>query len=362
MFARRIKHGGDVWDKPAGILDFSSNTNPLGPPPLVLNALRKGLSLIERYPDPEHVSLRRALASHMGLTPEEVVVGCGSTELIYLVAELCFAVHRRPPRGLVAAPSFGEYEVAVKRLGGRVRFVFANPEDFRFDMGEIVSNTPSEGIVYLCNPNNPTAQSLRDREVEEVAAECERRGTILVVDEGFVEFSAKPEETSVMRLVGCYEGLVVLRSPGKLYAIPGLRVGYAGASKRLASRMRALQQPWSVGVLGELGLTAALEDQEYVRRSREYVFCERERFSSLLSRLGGLRVHPSDTNFLFVDVGGTGLGSTLLRRRLLERGFLIRDCSDFRGLGDRYVRLAVRTRWEDDRLVGALRGVLAGAA
>lgn len=359
MLVRHTKHGGDVWDKPAGTVDFSVNVNPLGPPQSVVDALQRSLGLVERYPDPKHMGLRRKIASTLGVGPAEVVVGCGSTELIYLVAEAWIRALGGSPRALIAEPTFGEYEVAVRRVGGRALFVFAS-QDLRFDVGAIVGRIPRGGMVYLCNPNNPTAQTLRGSLVEEVAAECGRRGALLVVDEGFVEFSAEPQQNSVVGFVGSCDNLVVLRSPSKLYAIPGLRVGYAVCSARLAAKVRALQQPWSVGVLGEIGLMAALDDHEFVERSRQYVFSERERFSAMLGAIRGLRVYPSDTNFLLVDVGGTGLSGAQLKQRLLGKGFLVRDCSDFRGLGDHYVRLAVRRGRENEALVSALRQVVGG--
>jgi len=160
-------------------------------------------------------------------------------------------------------------------------------------------------------------------------------------------------------LVESYDNLVVLRSPAKLFAIPGLRVGYGAASQRLAAKMRVLQQPWSVGVLAEAALLAALGENGFVERSRRYVFHERERLVRALDGLGGLFVYPSDTNFVLVDTRRTGLSGPELKSKLLERGFLIRDCSDFRGLDEYYVRLAVRRGEENVGLVDALRQVLA---
>ncbi|PSO08682.1 hypothetical protein B9Q04_04340 [Candidatus Marsarchaeota G2 archaeon BE_D] len=358
MLVRRARHGGDVWDKPEGLIDFSTNTNPLGPPPGLLDVLRSNLDMVTRYPDPEHRRLRDALSKANGLRFDEILVGCGSTELIYLAAQAVWKLRGRGFRALIAEPTFGEYEIGVARLGGRPSFVFPSRDDLRFEIGDIIRSIPRSGVVFLCNPNNPTAQSFNSRSVEEVVSESSRLGSIVVVDESFMEFTADPEGNSVLKEVEVYDNLVVLRSPAKLFAVPGLRVGYGAASAQIARLIRSLQQPWSVGVMGEMGLLAALAHPEFVRSSTLYVRRERDMFAKRLGGLQGLRIYPSDANFLLVNTRGVGVSGRSLKGRLLSKGVLIRECSDFRGLDNYHIRVAVRLSGENDYFVKALRGVL----
>jgi len=358
MFVRRVRHGGDVWDKPDGLIDFSANTNPLGPPRSLLEALKSSLDFVTRYPDPEHRRLREALSEANGLRFDEILVGCGSTELIYLAAQVVWRLRGSAFRVLIAEPTFGEYEVAAARFMGRPSYVFPRRDDLRFEVDDIIKGIPRNGLVFLCNPNNPTAQSFNARSVEEVVSESCRLNSVVVVDESFVEFTADPEGNSVLKQVEGYDNLIVLRSPAKLFAVPGLRVGYGAASIRIAHLIRSLQQPWSVGVMGEVGLLAALADTEYIRSSTLYVRREREVFAERLAGLHGLRVYPSDANFLLVSTRGVGVGGRSLKRRLVSRGVLIRECSDFRGLDNHHIRLAVRRGEENDYLVKVLGEVL----
>ncbi len=358
MLVKRVRHGGDVWDKPDGLIDFSVNINPLGPPRGLLEALSSNLDLVTRYPDPEYRRLRESLSESNNLEFDDILVGCGSTELIHLAAQAAWRLHGEGFHTLVAEPTFGEYEVAAARVGGRPSFIFPSRDGLRFDVGDILGRIPRNGLVFLCNPNNPTAQSFSARGVEEVVAESSRLNSIVVVDESFIEFTADPEGNSVLSRVDDYDNLIVIRSPAKLFAVPGLRVGYAAASTRIARLIRSLQQPWSVGVLGELGLLAALADTEYVRSTTQYIRREREAFAERLGGLKGLRVYPSDANFLLVNTRGTGVGGRSLKGRLVRRGVLIRECSDFRGLDNYHIRLAVRLREENDYLVRVLGEVI----
>ncbi|MEM0321221.1 MAG: histidinol-phosphate transaminase [Thermoprotei archaeon] len=358
MFVSRVRHGGDVWDKPEGVMDFSANTNPLGPPSSLLGFLSSNLGLIARYPDPEHRIIRGVLSDLIGVGFKNVLVGCGATELIYLAVQACLKLCGGGLHVLIPEPTFGEYEVAARRLGGRPSYVFADRVDLRFDDDEIIRNLPHNGLVFICNPNNPTGQSFGSKSVEEVVAEADKRHSVVVVDESLVEFTPTPEANSVIKMVEGYDNLVVLRSPAKLFAIPGLRIGYAVASTRIAHLIRSLQQPWSVGVLGELGLPVALRDFEFISTSTKYVRLEREVFAKKLGKIRGLRVYPSDANFLLVDTNNWGIGGRELKRRLISKGVLVRECSDFRSLGDHHIRLAVRRHEENEYLLKVLGGLL----
>jgi threonine-phosphate decarboxylase len=321
------------------LLDFSQNINPLGTPPAALEAARRALEEeAHRYPDPDYVELREALGVYLGVSPEAIVPTNGGAEALFLAARAA-----GPGKALVLEPTFSEYAAAARAAGMEVlRRVARRREDgFRLDLTSL-EDLDGISLVFLCNPNNPTGDSLDPREVMEVADRVRDRGALLVVDEAFADFAP---ETSVAREVGA--AIWVARSFTKFFAIPGLRLGALLSDD--AGRVRALQPSWPVNAVAAAAGTSAARDRGFAQASVAEVGRLRAELSGSLGALAGVKVFPGAANFLLVR------GPEGLPERLARRGVLVRGCGPFAGLGPGYFRVAVRTRAENGRLVDEIR-------
>jgi len=330
-----------------GLINLASNESPFGPSPLVLRALREALPSVGLYPDPQSPELRRAVGKYVGLSQEEVLVGNGSDELMDL---LCRALLDPGDPVLLPLPSFSFYEIGVRLSGGRP--LFYRGKEMEWDPGELLSLARRSRLVFLGRPNNPTGGCLEEETIEGML----ETGTVVVLDEAYVEFSSRG---SLARLIRERENLVVLRTFSKAFGLAGLRVGYLLGSRELVSALERLRQPFSVNRLAQVAALAALRDLDHVRRVVERIREERERLREGLEGLG-LRVLPSEANFLMVDVSPLGLTAGEVCARLRRRGILIRDLSSFRGAGRRWVRITVGRKEENGELLQALRKVKEG--
>lgn len=330
-----------------GAIDFSVNTNPLGPSPRAVAALATlGTSEIGRYPDPAASALRRALAARYGVTVEEILVGNGSSEIIWLLA-LAYA-HPHPERVLIAGPTFGEYERACRLVGASIiHFDSQATDHFLPDVRALVTRIRAEKprIVWLCNPNNPTGVYLPAAEVVPAVEACVAAGALLVVDEAYLAFVQRPD--SLVPLLRS-QHLFLLRSLTKDYALAGLRLGCGVGTREVIETLRKTQPPWSVGAAAQAAGVAALEDEGHLAAARAAV---REARAMLLDGLERLELRAAATpaaNYVLVEVGN----AAAFRTRLLTRGVVVRDCTSF-GL-PAHVRIAVRTRSECAALLAAI--------
>ena len=344
---RRFEHGGNVYTRPGIRFDFSVNTNPAGLPPQVREALAANMDRFVRYPDPDCGELRRALAVHHGCGAERILCGNGAADLIF---RLCACV--RPRKALVPSPTFSEYERSVRLFGGELAEVplsreeaFALPESFPDQIG------PDVDLVFLCTPNNPTGVLTSPALIRRTAERCRQVGALLLVDECFLPFTGGP---SVLPLLKEYPNLIILRAFTKLYAMAGLRLGYLLGDPGLLERIAPFGPHWAVSVPAQTAGVAALSaEPEWTQRTQAFTRGERDFLSRGLSRMG-VTVFPSAANFLLLE------SETPLHRPLLERGILVRDCSNFTGLDDRHIRVAVRSREESLALLSAIEEVLHG--
>jgi threonine-phosphate decarboxylase len=352
-------HGGNIYDASretglpvATLHDFSANINPLGMSPEAMRILEEHKGLVVHYPDPVCHELREALSRVHRLDPACFCIGNGSTELIHLLPP---ALEVR--RALVLGPTFAEYARAVEIAGGSVALACGSPETgFRVSMERVTcALTRGADCVFLCNPNNPTGHLLGKGEVLELWARCLDAQGLLVVDEAFIDYC---EGDSVVQEAASRPGLIVLRSFTKFFGMPGLRVGYLVAEPSLVERVRERQPPWSVNVLAQLAARASLEDTCFALESRALIAQERPQLAACLSTLCGLEPQPSSANFLFVHLANP-LCADGVAARARSRGVLLRNCRSFQGLDGEWIRVAVRGRTENARLVQVLEEVLA---
>jgi histidinol-phosphate aminotransferase len=359
---RAVLHGGidygeleELGLEPSQVLDFSANLNPFGPAPVVQRAvrtlLRESPDAVARYPDSLSLRLRRALAERLAVDAESLVVGNGSTELIRLLALAYFG---RGDRVLLVQPTFGEYEVACRIAGASVVTEQLSPgRDFELDVDGMVSNIGRwrpKG-VFLCNPNNPTGRYLPREAVERIVKSA--RGALVVLDEAYITFVDETWDSISLACGDAVEqmgSLVVLRSMTKDYGMAGLRLGYAVAGREVICMLRRICPPWNVNALAQEAAIAAIGDDDYLERTRKELSKAKRYLVRELSAMDWPPV-PSEANFFLVRVGDAGQ----VRRELLKRGLLVRDCTSF-GLGG-YVRIAARSMGDCRRLVAALKEV-----
>jgi len=349
--AEECRHGGKVQEAQqilgAEPLDFSANINPLGFPPLE-KLLLEEMKKIGHYPDNSYLGFRRAAAKFTNVDDICIVPGNGSSELIRLYAEACL---EEGDVAIVPAPSFGEYSNQSMLAGGTVKKV-GICEDGLPQVSD--SQLQSAKLLFLCNPNNPTGRLLSFRQVSDLAERCERAATFLLVDEAFIELS-DPKE-SVAAMAPKMEYLFVMRSLTKSFGVPGLRLGFGVTNEKMARIMNLARIPWSIGSLAAAAGEYLLGCDAHLMRSRQIIKTEIAWLQDALRGLG-LKPVPSSVNFILVNIEPSCLASDILAERTMKEGVLVRDCQSF-GLGRGYIRVAVRCRAENEKLIRALEKAL----
>lgn len=341
----RYEHGGDTYGL-GPVIDFSASLNPLGMPGPVVRALQDGAASFSAYPDPHSRDLVRKIAEAHNVDPSLVAVTAGASDAFGRIVEVV-----RPHRALLCSPCYSGYEQALLPAHARVEYHSLVARE-HFDVTErlIDDLVPETDIVFLCSPNNPTGRVMSRELLCKVARTADRWGTYVVVDECFLPLAG---EHSAITLVDRFPQLIVVRAFTKTYAMAGLRLGYCVCARAdLAAAVRAAGMPWAVSTPAQAAGLAALDAPGYLDLAREYVAAERERVEAGLAGLG-LLVVPSAANYVLFQ------GPVGLRERLLQRGLLIRSCENFRGLDATWYRVAVRTTDDNERLLAAMREVLA---
>lgn len=347
-------HGGnvDAWARSAGVevgelLDFSASINALGPPSSAREAFVESYAEILRYPDPYGDKLKEALAERHGLSPAEVLIGNGSTQLIYL---LCAAL--RPRNALIVGPAFSEYANALTLIGAKVASFNLSPDNgFQFSTKRLSAAWDKDcDIVFLATPNSVTGQMIAKVEIEKVAHIALARKTMVVIDEAFVDFV---ETESIKALVRRNPYLIVLRSLTKYYALPGLRLGYLLGETGQVAELAAYQEPWSINGPALNVALASLKDSSFATKTERWLERERKFLFERLTALEGLHPLASRTNFLLVKIERSHGDALRLRSFLLQKNILIRACDTF-GLGVNHFRIAIKQRKDNQRLLTAL--------
>lgn len=347
-----LVHGGDWAGYRARFghdaLDFSANVSPLGLPQGVADAIVAALPTADRYPDPLCRELRTALSRAEQLPEPWILCGNGAADLIY---RLVWAL--KPRRALLPAPTFAEYAAALESVGCEVkRETLHEADDFAVTEAFVQAVNQSIDLVFLCQPNNPTGQITPPELVQRLVRRCADCGAVLVVDECFLDFLQQRDALTAKPLLQTAPNLVILKAFTKLYAMAGVRLGYALCSDAaLLDKMRAAGQPWAVSGLAQAAGLAALEETAYADSVRTLIADQRPRLAAGLRSLG-LRVVDGQANYLLfrapADFGA----------KLRRHGAVVRGCGNYPGLDETWYRTAVRTQKENEQLLKIMREVL----
>ena len=339
-------HGGDIYSRPIR-LDFSANVNPFGAPEAVKAAVRAAADL-SAYPDPCCGPLREKLAALNGAEKSHVICGNGAAELIYT-----FAAALRPKKTLLPVPSFADYESALLAAGCEPAF-YPLRRDNGFLLTEDVLNEVGldTDLLMLCSPNNPTGRTVPRELLLKILDRCRETGTWLFLDECFLEMTDEDRAISLVRELRDGDRVFLLRAFTKAYGMAGLRLGYGLCRNRpMLATMSRFVQPWNVSTPAQAAGLAALDCPDWPCEARALFQAEKPFLRNGLNALG-FTVLPGDGNFLFFS------GPPGLYERLRERGVLIRDCSNYRGLRPGDYRIAVRTPQENEELLQAIEEAL----
>ena len=351
---RRFSHGGDVRRlaeqagcRPDELMDFSASLNPLGPPAWLERELARAAEDISAYPDPESRDVCLAACELYKVWPSQVCAGNGASELLWAAAQ---AARRSGfERAVLPVPSYVDYERVCEAAGLRAEFLVLDPErDFVLDTRTLEPLLATPAVVFLCSPNNPTGALMDAQRLRDLAGaypDCR-----FIVDESFADFVPGADRLVRERP----DNVLVIHSLTKFYAIPGLRLGLAFGAPELIFQVRRALPEWSVNVAAQRVGARALRDFPYHAATRSTVRDLREKLVLSLGFVPGLKVFPSAANFLLCRLERLGQGIGPLYDRLLSQRIAIRPCGNFRGLDERYFRIAVRTREENEKLCAAL--------
>jgi threonine-phosphate decarboxylase len=354
------KHGGNISEASRifnvpqrRIIDFSASINPMGISPEIYKAVSCAIKSVADYPDPDNTEVRETLSDYLGVKPCNILAGNGSTELIYAI---CRALS--PAKVIIPVPSFSEYERAVKVSGGHCVFLKCYEKNgFSYDITEILSNIPKCDMVIVCNPNNPSGCLTAKKDLILLEKKCRKHKVMLVIDEAFIDF-AGDIDSSMVKAAYNNPYLIVVRSLTKYFAIPGLRAGYIIGHERTIRQIQKYHYPWSMNILAQKAVIAGIKDPLYIKQTLTLVENEKKYLSQKMNETGFFQTYPSSANFILVKLLSKSLTAGRLADMLGRKGILIRDCSNFRGLNIMYIRIAVRTRVENNRLLDALQKVL----
>ena len=345
-----VIHGGKIPVKNSDhhIIDFSSNITPLGIPNSVKLIIKKNLDKIQFYPDPKSENVISSLEKYTHLSKSNIIVGNGAIEILY---NFCFAFLSKTTKVLIHVPTFQEYETAVKLSNCKISYF--KSLNLSTNIDSFISQIPKSGCVFLCNPNNPTGELLSKKELLSIIIVAKKLKTIVFIDECFIELVPKSNE-SVMSYVKKYDNLFILRSLTKSFGLPGLRIGYACGSQQIIKILQKIKIPWSVNSLAQDAANVVIKNTSHLKKSNIIIKKELKYLEDNISILNGFECISSSTNFILIK---TKYNSTKLQTKLLKNKILIRDCKNFRGLDNHYIRIAVKSHKDNVKLVKALEKI-----
>lgn len=331
------------------IISFSANVNPLGISPKLKATLSDRIDAIMSYPDREYSSLRKKIAEYVHTDMENILVGNGSTELISLFIQI-----RHPKKALIIGPTYSEYEREVSLGGGTTRYYRLEEEkNFLLDIKKLDEElTPDVELLVICNPNNPTSTAITRNEMRKILDICKQKGIFVMVDETYVEFTEDIQKITSVSLTAYYNNIIILRGISKFFAAPGLRLGYAICGNTdLLKEMNQRKNPWTINSLAAIAGEIMFADEEYITNTKALIASERDRICGILRGCSNLQYYTPTANFVLVKILKEEVTSMDLFEAAIRKGLMLRDCSTFPFLNNKFIRFCFMLPEQNDRLL-----------
>jgi threonine-phosphate decarboxylase len=320
---------------PHRIIDFSENVHPLGPPAFLEQEWQELVDLVKRYPDPEAEPFRSAAAKFHGIPVEAVAAGNGAAEIFTWLAR-----RYREKKVVLIEPAFSEYRKSLEAESAEIIAIQLQAEtSWQLPLAEIAEAVKGCAALYVCNPHNPTGTLATKEELMELAAACQKTGCELVVDEAFIDFIG--EECSVVPHLSSFPNLIVVRSMTKMYAIPGLRLGYVMGAQKLIKELASGAAHWNVNALSASIGSRCFAEEEYRKRVIRSAVQERERMTEFLKDMG-CSVTDAAANFLAFRLPDPSQSGRFFTD-MLKAGIVLRHTKSFRGMDGQWFRIGMKS-------------------
>ncbi len=339
------------------IINFGANVNPLGLSNRLRTELAHHLDVITGYPDRDYTALRNTIADYCHCRMSHIVVGNGSTELISLIIRICC-----PQKAVIVSPAYSEYEREVLLNQGEVAyFPLREENDFILDETSLFEELDDTvNLLILCNPNNPTSGALHHDKLRNILEFCSRKDIRVMIDETYVEFAPSYANTTAIPLTKEYANVIVMRGISKFFAAPGLRLGYAITSDlKLIDRINTAKNPWSINALAEVAAKLMFTDEEYIHSTIRLIDEERKKAVERLSALQQIKVYEPQANFILLKFTDESHTAAELFDYCIRQKLMIRDCSDFHYLDERFFRFCFMLPEDNERLLQCIESYVA---
>lgn len=330
------------------VIKLASNENPLGASPLAITAMQENAPKMNIYPDGNCFYLKEALAKKLNLSPEQLIFGNGSDEILSF---LTMVYVQEGEEAVMVAPSFSEYDFAMRLMGGTPRQVPLVGEDFSYDFDAILDAVNEKTrMIFICSPNNPTGSIVRKKELDRFMEKLPDH-ILLVLDQAYIEYVDDSEHPTGLDYIDEGKPVILLRTFSKIYGLAGLRIGYGIAPEDIIRDLNRVREPFNVNAMAQKAALAALDDDEHLEQSRNQVIKSRKLFAEELARLG-LKPVPDQANFCFIDIK---VDSKEAFQALMKKGVIVRT-GDIFGFPS-YIRVTYGTDEQNNRLIKALKEV-----
>jgi threonine-phosphate decarboxylase len=337
-------HGGNSIElarqlgcPPQEIIDMSSNINPLGPPPGLIKYLEEHIEAIGKFPEVDSREISVQFADQCCIDPDRGLAGNGTTQFIYALPQALGI-----KSALISAPTYSDYADACRLNNVKTTFVIAEESrNFQPNLEEIKKYLDVVDSVFICNPNNPTGSLIPANDLK---ALCQAHPeTLFIIDESYLSFIQGADEKSIRRQD--LSNLIVLISISKIFAIPGLRIGFVVSAPERMKQLRRFLQPWSVNSLAQLATGYLMAQKEevdtFIEKTNQLIFAERKRFVTAFEDFSDIILYPSTTNFFIARLPNR-LNADEVCSRLAGHKIMVRNCRNFYGLTNRHIRISLK--------------------